>query len=701
MREQPYEFRFRHWETHPAGLRDASRRAAANELELTGEWRIGCAAEADVLVKRAADDLADFLWQSLAIPMRRTAERGKRTVWLETGRESDGFAYRVAADAVVLCGASPRRVWQGALALEDAMKLAAAPVLECGEFTRTPRYRQRAVHSGCGQDDFPDAELNAVAHAGFDTIAVFVRDFETNSVGRCNFSDLIRRAKRYGLEVMFYSYLSSFKHPEEAGAEEFFDSIYGELFRRFPEAAGLYFFGESMEFPSKDPATTGQRWNRSVVDGIPDTRPSPGWYPCSDYPAYLAMVEKVVHRAAPHALLVFGTYNWGYAPLPLRKKFLAGLPSGFTLNATYDIFAAREREGLHTPVMDYTISVAEPGYYFTSETAAAHELGIPTAGNVNTAGASWDFGTVPYVPTPFRWFTRHRILAGARNAQGMTVHYATHHYGWWENPSIDFGKAFNWLETTPDDPVPLLRAIARRDYGAEAVAPILEAWRCWSDAMDDYVASNEDQYGPWRVGPAYPLIFQPNLTRTMQGKEIAFPASPHAVNGGGIVKTLYAPFENDMQSPGFLRYPVELRSLRRMLEKWETGLAAAARAAGSAPESRRPAAERLLALGTFIRNSIRTVMTMKEWWMLNIRLQGSADAAAALTVLDRIEALARAEMENARATIPVVERDSRLGWEPSMEYVCDRWHLEWKIRQVESALREIAVYRRMIQGRFD
>ena len=53
-------------------------------------------------------------------------------------------------------------------------------------------------------------------------------------------------------------------------------------------------------------------------------------------------------------------------------------------------------------------------------------------------------------------------------------------------------------------------------------------------------------------------------------------------------------------------------------------------------------------------------------------------------------------MENARETIPAVECDSRLGWEPSMEYVCDPWHLEWKIRQVESALREIATYRKIL-----
>ena len=44
-------------------------------------------------------------------------------------------------------------------------------------------------------------------------------------------------------------------------------------------------------------------------------------------------------------------------------------------------------------------------------------------------------------------------------------------------------------------------------------------------------------------------------------------------------------------------------------------------------------------------------------------------------------ALAREEIANAEATIPLVEADSRLGWEPSMEYMTDRAHLEWKIER--------------------
>ena len=59
--------------------------------------------------------------------------------------------------------------------------------------------------------------------------------------------------------------------------------------------------------------------------------------------------------------------------------------------------------------------------------------------------------------------------------------------------------------------------------------------------------------------------------------------------------------------------------------------------------------------------------------------------------------IAQEELENARATIPLVEQDSSLGYEPSMDYVTDRSHLEWKIRQLTSVLeRDIPQYRKSI-----
>ena len=157
------------------------------------------------------------------------------------------------------------------------------------------------------------------------------------------------------------------------------------------------------------------------------------------------------------------------------------------------------------------------------------------------------------------------------------------------------------------------------------------------------------------------------------------------------------PYENAEQSPGFLRYPAELRSLEKMLELWNYGLDACREAQKVASPEKTAELSRLEALGHFIRNSIVTVMNIKRWWLENTAMIACATAADAEKHLDAIEKIAHDEIANALETIPAVETDSRIGWEPSMEYVCDRWHIEWKTRQVESALREIDAYRKMLR----
>ena len=61
--------------------------------------------------------------------------------------------------------------------------------------------------------------------------------------------------------------------------------------------------------------------------------------------------------------------------------------------------------------------------------------------------------------------------------------------------------------------------------------------------------------------------------------------------------------------------------------------------------------------------------------------------------------IARKEIENAERTIPLVEADSRLGWEPSMEYIGDARHIRWKIRQVTQLIeQELPEYRKVIHA---
>ena len=56
-------------------------------------------------------------------------------------------------------------------------------------------------------------------------------------------------------------------------------------------------------------------------------------------------------------------------------KLLAKLPKDVTVHVTYDIFKMNVRNGLKSPVMDYSISADVPGDYFVTEVKAAKEAG--------------------------------------------------------------------------------------------------------------------------------------------------------------------------------------------------------------------------------------------------------------------------------------------------------------------------------------
>ena len=87
----------------------------------------------------------------------------------------------------------------------------------------------------------------------------------------------------------------------------------------------------------------------------------------------------------------------------------------------------------------------------------------------------------------------------------------------------------------------------------------------------------------------------------------------------------------------------------------------------------------------------------KRWWILNRKLEIEPDRAEANRILDEMESILQEELGNAEETLPLVENDSRLGWEPSMEYMCDPEHIQWKIAQVKRVIENILpAYRKTI-----
>ncbi|MGI8913850.1 MAG: hypothetical protein ACR2JY_08710, partial [Chloroflexota bacterium] len=405
-----------------------------------------------------------------------------------------------------------------------------------------------------------------------------------------------------------------------------------------------------------------------------------------DYPQWLNLLKRVIRQHSPEADIIFWTYNWGYAPEEDRLALIRNLPTDITLQVTFEMFEQRQHEGITNVCVDYTASFVGPGRYFSSEAQVAHERRLKLYTMCNTGGLTWDFGVIPYEPIPYQWARRHAALRRARDDWGLSGLMESHHYGWWPSFVSDLTK---WAYWTPSpSPEETLVAIARRDFGAAGAPHALDAWQHWSDAIQDYIPTNEDQYGPFRVGPSYPLVFRSGAN---------LPAADYAMFGNRIVNTSYQPHDSGRQSLGVARFPVEIRSLQRMAERWQQGLDCLEQAISQAPERQRPAGEIMLGLGRFMLHAIRTTIHCKEWWLLKQRLFSEADSTRAAAFLDELTVLAEAEIANTEATIPLVEADSRLGWEPSMEYMTDAAHLRWKIAQVRRVLdSEFPTYRQSL-----
>jgi hypothetical protein len=287
--ERPYEFRRRLGVVHPPDRRDAAAVPDGDEVAVGPGWSIAVGARCDALVLDVARDLQDYLFTSMgeSVLLRRVedvaaeARTGVRVLVLATRDELPQLGERLAtarsyrlvcgAQRVVVCGRDPRGAAQGNYFLEDLWNLRQAPYLRAQDVTREPLFSPRMTHSGWALDEFPDAHLNAIAHAGMDAILVFVCGVDRTPDqfthhhpqpygGRyLDLNDLVERAERCGLDVYLYAYFRGMSppHPDDPGAADFYDATYGALFRACPRARGIVLVGESVEFPSKDPHTSG------------------------------------------------------------------------------------------------------------------------------------------------------------------------------------------------------------------------------------------------------------------------------------------------------------------------------------------------------------------------------------------------------------------------------------------------------------
>ena len=678
--EAPYAFKTRLSTVHRADRRDVSLKATPGEYAFAQGSQVVYGDDAPGLVRRAAADFCDYLIVSMGVNASARAESAAAKpglaaavrVSLDAGM-ARGYSIATSDDGVAVTASDAKMAAQALYRLEDRMNLRRGPFLAKGAESRSPVFAHRITFAGFGNDVFPDAHLAQIAHHGFTDIEVWLANYDVVSQGvRQDVNDLIDRAESFGLGVHFQPRNRAYVHPDDPRAPAMYEAAYGNFTKYYPKAGSAFFCGEVCEFPSKDPRCNGGDHRNRKPEDKAKGLPYPGWFPCSDWADWVKAVLPTYRRHNPNCRFVFSTYNWGFQDEKARADLIAALPRDITLIPTFEMFEKHvKRNGLVSPVADYSLAFPGPGRYFKTEAAQAKAAGIELWSNCNSAGLTWDFGNIPYQPAPWQWKKRWDALLDAHEKWNLSGLRENHEYGW--TPSFIAELEKSYLDAGGKGFDEILRAIAVRDYGEANADKALAAWRLWSRAADDYVPTDENQYGPCRIGPAYPFnFFGPDLQEGWK------PPKDFPLEEGAKFTICHFDFHKPIGGLGTAAIKLDEELERKEIELFESqasdyraGAAAFREIASSMPAGRRDEAVRMAALGAYLGCACETTANMKKGRIAWRR----GDRAA-------VEALARAEYANAESALQAVDADSRLGWLASSGYTGSRPQIEWKLRKM-------------------
>ena len=679
--ERNYDFRTRLGCLHPPRRAGDAAAATASETAIDSSWRI-VALSGDPVVRHAAADLADYFAKSMneRVEVSEGGAAGPKTISIGVAAETNALTARVVvtADRVRITGATAREAAQGCYRLEDAMNFRGLPAVERGERTFTRMFSPRMVHSGWELDKYPDVYLDHLAHAGMDAVLVYVTESpDMTRNGREDMPDIVRRAGERGLDVYVYAHqiaASSHMHPDDPDAAEFCDRLWGSIVRNAPGLKGMVFVGESIAFTSKDPDIGGFWWKHDR--STPHTN---GFWPTLEWVPWLELVRDATRKYNPDFDIVFWTYNWSSTPENGRLALLEKVPTNITVHVTFEMGDKRPPGvGLNDDVDDYSILRPGPSRMFAGEAGVVSRRGIRLTTMANTGGRTWDCGVTPFVPVPDRWLDRHRALRDAHRRWNLAGLMESHHYGFQPNFIAEIAKA-SFTEESDDASVrETLRGIAARDFGCANVEAVLDAWHDWSEAFRFHSARYFDQGGPLRIGPTFALVLPGDPWPLPPHPQYEWYEGIRYGNGWKYLGSGYGIPPDQIVG--------RLGTTEKELALWRKGNGRLAAALDSVPAVKRPYAERMLGLGRFYEHTVRTVrnciLFKRDGLVLTDAKSSDADR---LVAANRLYAVLDDEEANVRETIPLVEDDSSLGWEPSMFYVADREHLEWKLRQLGDA----------------
>ena len=200
--------------------------------------------------------------------------------------------------------------------------------------------------------------------------------------------------------------------------------------------------------------------------------------------------------------------------------------------------------------------------------------------------------------------------------------------------------------------------------------------------------TDDEQYCAMRSGPAYPLALG------------LFPTPPESLyideipkfSKSGITEEYHLQSGRKSAEGLFTLHSVRMRTEMKILSDAIKLIKKGQKILKSLPK-KSATIRRLINMADYMICAFTTDINVKKMYIYRQRLFIASSNKEVKSIIDGIRKLGNAEIKNAEKCLKVVDKDSALGYEPSMGYAGDRIHIEWKIRQVKHMMtHELGIY---------
>ena len=709
--------------------RDPAAEVSSDEVSLdAGGWKLLAAGEEDGVLAVAANDFSDYLEVAMQAPAALElssslenwddAERaivvGTKDTLPGCGAGLEGskdYALDFSDRRLLVCGFDEIGAAQGLYNLEARMNLREGPYLEKGRTVRKSLYQKRLVLNNMGWMEWPDNYLSLIAHAGFDGIYASVYANPNGAEGTAHYTkirkqkpedmqDLLDRASRYGISV--YAPVL-FRYTGTRESEQELRALMRDILGQFPRIQGYVLLTEGFFY---------DEWFGAGGHGGADLR---DW--ARKWSRAVEIVVEEAHRVNPDIEVLPWEYNIDFRPtqVDLKRYFIQQLPKESIPLVTWENGKSFELEGFQGYLIDYSISQIGPAEVSEAQIAEAHRRGMKIYTKGDTF-ASWQFGTLPYLPIPYQWQQRYEAME-QHGVDGVLESWS---FGYSPNFISELRAWTCWTGAPPFEE--LMRMTARRDFGAGSEDLVLEAWKRFSAAirlLPDMGPSMGTNFSP-----GVPLFFQKPHPRTMT-LEHSWSDQNHwkGYRGAGIDPLWpFAPtylgfipdFTNEInmaeayarRRTGVARMvepeqldtlsvlPIYQKRMLEMAEELKAGLEPYREAARQAPEAKKQTAYREVMLVEQMLRTVQSARAVLAFENLRFHLAKTTDDEERKRMLDEMVGLLEEEIARTEASLRAVRRDSRFGYEFETDYVYDAYVLEEKLEVMRAALDdEIPAYR--------